>query len=161
VDGSFASLVRRARHAAWMTQEQLAERSGLSPRTIQAIERGKVRRPHRESVRLLADALGLSGTDRAEFEAAARGTRHASEDHAGCRERPCRALSDLAGCLACHLRHVGGARPVDLRGLGSTADPETVLARLLRSLGGDRDVYGMAGSLVSNHTLPVQLLPGA
>jgi transcriptional regulator with XRE-family HTH domain len=53
----FAVLVRQLRHAAWMTQEELAEKSGLSPRTVQAIERGQVRRPHRETVRLLAKAL--------------------------------------------------------------------------------------------------------
>jgi transcriptional regulator with XRE-family HTH domain len=71
-DVTFAELVREARHAALLTQEKLAERSGLSLRTIQEIERGRVSRPQRASVRLLADALGLDGTARAEFEQAAR-----------------------------------------------------------------------------------------
>jgi transcriptional regulator with XRE-family HTH domain len=157
VDGSFASLVRRARHAAWMTQEQLAERSGLSPRTIQAIERGKVRRPHRESVRLLAEALELRGADRVAFEAAARGSTVRPVGGCGaCREHPCSSLADVAGCLARHLRETGLIERVDLRGLGHTAEPGIVLARLLHALGVD---YGFAGSLVPNHTFPVQTLP--
>jgi transcriptional regulator with XRE-family HTH domain len=69
---AFGVLVRRARHAALLTQERLAEHSGLSLRTIQEIECGRVSRPHRRSVRLLADALGLHGNARAEFEMAAR-----------------------------------------------------------------------------------------
>lgn len=71
----FGVLVRRLRRAAWLTQEELAEKSGLSPRTIQAIERGQVTRPQRASVRLLADALGLNGAARVEFELAARRAR--------------------------------------------------------------------------------------
>ena len=143
-----------------MTQEQLAGKSGLSPRTIQAIERGKVSRPHRESVRLLAEALELRGADRVLFEAAARGVRRV-DGCGACREQPCSSLTDLAGCLARHLRETGPGDRVDLRGLGHSADPAVVLARLLRALGVDRDAYGFAGSLVPNHTFPVQMLPGA
>jgi tetratricopeptide (TPR) repeat protein/transcriptional regulator with XRE-family HTH domain len=66
----FGGLVRVYRHRARLTQEQLAERARLSPRTVRALERGGVR-PRRESVRLLADALGLTGGPREEFEAAA------------------------------------------------------------------------------------------
>jgi transcriptional regulator with XRE-family HTH domain len=140
-----------------MTQEQLAERSGLSPRTIQAIERGKVSRPHRESVRLLAEALELRGADRVAFEAAARGGTVRPVDACGaCRDHPCSSLTDVAACLARHLPETGLGERVDLRGLGHTADPAIVLARLLRALGID---YGLAGSLVPNHTFPVQTLP--
>lgn len=157
VEGSFADLVRRARHAAWMTQEQLAERSGLSPRTIQAIERRKVSRPHRESVRLLAEALELRGPDRVVFEAAARGGTVRQVDACGaCREQPCSTLSDLAGCLARRLRDTSLGERVDLRGLGHTADPAVVLGRLLYALGVD---YGFASSVVPNRTYPVQALP--
>lgn len=41
------------------TQEQLAERSGLSVRTIRNLELGRVRNPRRSSLDLLADVLGL------------------------------------------------------------------------------------------------------
>jgi transcriptional regulator with XRE-family HTH domain len=152
----FAALVRRSRHAAWMTQEELAEKSGLSPRTIQAIERGQVSRPHRESVRLLADALDLHGMARAEFELVARG---GARPDAGCETHQCPPLAELARCMA---RRVGTAgTDVDLQGLGPTADPATVLARLLRALGVEVPGYGVTGSLVPNQTLPAQALPGA
>lgn len=149
---TFAALVKQARQAAWLTQEELAERSGLSPRTIQAIERGQVRRPHRDSVRLLATALGLTGGARADFEDAAR------PEPAG--SHRCPPVAELAG----HLAHQLNTSPtylrrVDLSGLGTAADPVVVLGRLLAALGIDR--YGLTGSVVPNQTLPVQALPGA
>lgn len=61
---TFGGLLREWRVAAGLTQEQLSERSGLGTRTIRDLERGRVRRPHRESVRLLATALGLPIPDR-------------------------------------------------------------------------------------------------
>jgi tetratricopeptide (TPR) repeat protein/transcriptional regulator with XRE-family HTH domain len=69
----FGRLLRAHRHGALLTQEQLAERSGISARTIRELERGRVRRPRGDSVRLLADALALAGTTRLEFHTAARG----------------------------------------------------------------------------------------
>jgi len=51
--------LRAWRIAAGLTQEQLAERSGMSVRAIGDLERGKVSRPHRETVRLLAEVLGV------------------------------------------------------------------------------------------------------
>jgi predicted ATPase/transcriptional regulator with XRE-family HTH domain len=66
----FATLLRRARIAAGLTQEILAERAGSSIRTIQDLERG-AHRPQRQTVQRLARALGLSGSDQAAFEASA------------------------------------------------------------------------------------------
>jgi transcriptional regulator with XRE-family HTH domain len=54
-------------------QEELAEAAGLSVRAVAYLERGAVTTPQRETVRLLAGALGLAGAARAGFEAAARG----------------------------------------------------------------------------------------
>ncbi|HEY2549522.1 MAG TPA: tetratricopeptide repeat protein [Streptosporangiaceae bacterium] len=51
--------LRQARAAAGMTQEELAERSGVSLRTIGDLERGRTRRPYARSVRCLAAALGV------------------------------------------------------------------------------------------------------
>src|SRR5580692_6118630 len=64
VRGGFGALVRGRRVAAGLTQEELAERSGLGVRTISDIERGRIGRPHRRSVDLLSRALGLGGLGR-------------------------------------------------------------------------------------------------
>jgi tetratricopeptide (TPR) repeat protein/transcriptional regulator with XRE-family HTH domain len=79
----FADVVRRLRAAAGLTQEELAETAGVSPRTVSDLERGTVTTPHKDTVRLLADALRLGGRARVEFEAAARG--HAATGRAGAR----------------------------------------------------------------------------
>jgi transcriptional regulator with XRE-family HTH domain len=135
---TFAGLVQRWRHAANLTQEGLAERSGLSPRSIQNLESGRVSRPRRDSVRLLADALGLAGRARAEFEHAARlGTPIPITEAASHRSVP------MTVTVADNLRQLvaqagrDGWQPVDLRGLATTADPGEVLVRLLTALGVD------------------------
>jgi transcriptional regulator with XRE-family HTH domain len=69
---SFGGLLRAHRERALLSQEQLAERAGLSARTIRELEAGRVRRPRGTSVRLLAQALRLRGSLRQAFEAAAR-----------------------------------------------------------------------------------------
>jgi tetratricopeptide (TPR) repeat protein/DNA-binding XRE family transcriptional regulator len=73
--GEFSGLLRRRRIAVGLTQEQLAERAGLSVRTIRDLERGATTRPYRSSVGKLADALGLAGADRAEFTGIGRPAR--------------------------------------------------------------------------------------
>jgi tetratricopeptide (TPR) repeat protein/transcriptional regulator with XRE-family HTH domain len=70
---TFAELLRRLRGEARLTQEELAEATGLSTRSVSDLERGVATTPHRDTVRLLADALHLTGQARAEFEAVARG----------------------------------------------------------------------------------------
>ena len=69
---AFGDLLRQHRNAAGLTQEDLAERARLSVDTISLLERGEHRRPHRYTMRSLADALGLSQQDRIRFEMAAR-----------------------------------------------------------------------------------------
>lgn len=69
---TFGTLLKRHRRACGLTQEELAERAELSVEAISALERGVSRTPHRDTVALLAEALGLSASDRAVFEAAAR-----------------------------------------------------------------------------------------
>ena len=68
----FGPLLRRLRLAAGLSQEELAERSGLSRRGISALETGYRATPRPETVRLLADALGLDDAARAELVTAAR-----------------------------------------------------------------------------------------
>lgn len=70
---SLAVLVRTWRERALLTQEQLAGRAGLGVRTIRRLEAGGQRRPRGESVLLLADALGLTESERAQLFATVRG----------------------------------------------------------------------------------------
>ncbi|MGH2388638.1 MAG: helix-turn-helix transcriptional regulator, partial [Chloroflexota bacterium] len=65
-------MLRSHRRAAGLSQETLAERSGLSTRGISDLERGINRTPQRETMLRLADALALSGEERVTFERAAR-----------------------------------------------------------------------------------------
>ena len=68
----FGDLLRKYRNAACLTQEDLAERAGLSVDTISLLERGEHRRPHRYTMESLANALGLSQQERIRFETTAR-----------------------------------------------------------------------------------------
>jgi transcriptional regulator with XRE-family HTH domain len=69
---TFGEMLRRRRVAAGLTQEALAEKSGLSYRTISDLERGVNQAPRRENLRALVEALGLSSAERTEWEAVRR-----------------------------------------------------------------------------------------
>jgi tetratricopeptide (TPR) repeat protein/transcriptional regulator with XRE-family HTH domain len=69
----FAGLLRRLRAEAGLTQEELGEAAGVSPRSVSDLERGVHRAARQDTARLLADALGLAGPERALFVVAARG----------------------------------------------------------------------------------------
>jgi len=65
----FGARLRELRLAAGLTQDGLAERSGLSPNAIGALERGSRRHPYPHTIQLLADALGISPQQRASLSA--------------------------------------------------------------------------------------------
>jgi predicted ATPase/transcriptional regulator with XRE-family HTH domain len=67
----FADLLLDLRVQAGLSQEELADRAGLSVRTIRELEAGRVARPRKDSVRLLAEGLGLRDGDAGKFLAAA------------------------------------------------------------------------------------------
>jgi len=69
---TFGALLKRYRAAAGLSQEALAERAGLTAQGIGAQERGLRQTPHRDTVNLLADALGLSPEERRALEATVR-----------------------------------------------------------------------------------------
>ena len=71
--GGFAVLLQRLRVRAGLTQEELAEAAGVSPRTVSDLERGVNRSARRDTAELLADAMGLAGDEREQFLVAARG----------------------------------------------------------------------------------------
>lgn len=73
--GVFAATLRRHRTILAWSQEDLAEASRVAARTISDLERGVAVRPRSATLRLLAEALGLSDDDLAAFRAAARSWR--------------------------------------------------------------------------------------
>ncbi|WP_323095939.1 tetratricopeptide repeat protein [Intrasporangium sp. YIM S08009] len=78
MDGDFGTTLRRQRKAAGLTQEALAERSGLSVEGISALERGQRRHPRADTVELLAGGLGLDACARADLVRAATSRRDAA-----------------------------------------------------------------------------------
>lgn len=72
-DDSFATLLRRFRLSAHLSQEELAEQAGLSVRGISDLERGVRTNPHHATMHRLADALRLPADDRDAFFGAGRG----------------------------------------------------------------------------------------
>jgi tetratricopeptide (TPR) repeat protein/transcriptional regulator with XRE-family HTH domain len=80
---TFAGLLRRLRTGLQLTQEELARDAKLSVRAVSDLERAVATSPHRDTVRLLADALHLMGPVRTEFEAAARGPSGSDQAVAG------------------------------------------------------------------------------
>ncbi|WP_156753539.1 helix-turn-helix domain-containing protein [Actinokineospora pegani] len=69
----FSALLRQLRRQAQLTQDDLAERTGLSVRTIRRLESGDRANPQLDTVRLLADALRLEPRERARVLAVADG----------------------------------------------------------------------------------------
>ncbi len=65
----FGALLKGYRVAAGLTQEELAERAGLSPRAISDLERGARQAPQATTLRLLSDGLALATGERAALEA--------------------------------------------------------------------------------------------
>jgi len=66
---TFGDLLRQHRRTAGLTQQELAERAGLSVHGIQKLERGATR-PYRDTAQRLIVALRLGADDRSRFQAA-------------------------------------------------------------------------------------------
>ncbi|MER5938012.1 helix-turn-helix domain-containing protein [Streptomyces sp. NPDC001928] len=69
--GEFGEVLRRLRTQAGLTQEELAEHSGVSERTIRGLETGKRTNPRMTTVQELAKALSLRPREREELLSAA------------------------------------------------------------------------------------------
>jgi tetratricopeptide (TPR) repeat protein len=80
---SLGDLLRRFRERSLLSQEALAAASGVSVRTIRGLESNRVRRPHAESLRLLAAAFGLSPGEQAELASARAAEPAAAEPRPG------------------------------------------------------------------------------
>lgn len=67
----FGTVLRGYRSTVGLTQEELADRSGLSVRAIRNLELGRTERPRRQTVSLLTTALRLAESDQVALLAAA------------------------------------------------------------------------------------------
>jgi tetratricopeptide (TPR) repeat protein/transcriptional regulator with XRE-family HTH domain len=132
----FAGLLRQLRTEARLTQEELAEAAGLSPRSVSDLERGINRTARKDSALLLADALSLTGQVRVLFVAAARGRGQAAEVLAARR------------AVAPGVSAAAATRTLP-RDIGGFTGREPDLARLLGTLA---DVAG-EGGLVGIHAI--------
>jgi len=134
---SFAGLLRQLRTGARLTQEELAEAAGLSPRSVSDLERGINRTARKDTAGLLADALGLTGPVRAQFIAAARGRAPAADVLAAGNGAP---GSEPAGpgaastALASAGPGAAAATRALPRDIGSFTGREAELGRLLAAL---------------------------
>jgi tetratricopeptide (TPR) repeat protein/transcriptional regulator with XRE-family HTH domain len=70
---TFAQLLRQLRLAAGLTQQELAEAAKVSTRSVSDLERAINLTARKDTARLLADALKLTGAAREAFEATAAG----------------------------------------------------------------------------------------
>jgi predicted ATPase/transcriptional regulator with XRE-family HTH domain len=77
---TFGDLLRQHRRAAGLTQEELAERSGLSVHGIQKLERG-ITHPYRDTAQRLLAALQLAPEDEARFQATVQPVRRHGAAH--------------------------------------------------------------------------------
>lgn len=76
-------LIVELRERRGWTQEKLAERSGLSVRTIRNLELGRIQNPRQSSIELLAHALGMPGERQAPDRARWRGPQPPSSPVVG------------------------------------------------------------------------------
>jgi len=99
VSGStpLAEQLRSLRISAGLTLESLAERSGVSARTISDIERGISLAPHRRTVDELARGLGLSDSARDDFLRTARVRRRVTDNPRRASASAPHRVSDFTG----------------------------------------------------------------
>jgi predicted ATPase/DNA-binding XRE family transcriptional regulator len=77
---TFGELLRQHRRAARLTQEELAERAGLSVHGVQKLERGATH-PYRDTAQRLLQALQLPPDELARFTAAIKPVRRRARPH--------------------------------------------------------------------------------
>jgi DNA-binding SARP family transcriptional activator/tetratricopeptide (TPR) repeat protein/transcriptional regulator with XRE-family HTH domain len=90
--GGVGRLLAGLRVDRGLSQEALAERSGMSVRAIRDLERGHVERPRPTSIALLADALALTDAERAAVEVAASDPGGRADAHGDARPQPARIV---------------------------------------------------------------------
>jgi transcriptional regulator with XRE-family HTH domain len=102
-----AGVLRSLREDAAITQEELAQKAGLSTRTVSDIERGLRKRLYQDTAEHLAAALGLDDEKREDFVELARGRTSVVRRQldAGFRRRFVAWHVDRVSALAGHVGH--------------------------------------------------------
>jgi tetratricopeptide (TPR) repeat protein/transcriptional regulator with XRE-family HTH domain len=150
--GGFKARLRACRQSAGLSQQELAERSGLSVRAISDLERGRTRWPYPDSLHRLADALDLRDADRAEFIASA-GRRLAPS---ATRPTPARA-STRAGRRTGDDHNIPRYLPAAVPAFVGREDQLAVLSQVLNQPGGTAVVTAIGGTAgVGKTALAVQ-----
>jgi transcriptional regulator with XRE-family HTH domain len=128
---AFGTTLRQCRIEAGLTQEELANRSGISIRAISDLERNRTTKPLMRSARMLADALKLSGDARDEFaEAAIRDA--GKQSHAVSRDAEPSPRIDCYPAPSCQRCSVIPRQlPASLKGLTGRDDAVAALDALL------------------------------
>jgi len=148
--GGFGVRLRACRQSAGLSQQDLAERSGLSIRAISDVERGRTRWPYPGSLHRLADALGLRDSARAEFIAAA--DRRLARSRTGGAE-----LGKAVGRRAASTRVVPRYLPAAIPGFVGRHDQLAALSRVLHQPGGTAVITAIGGTAgVGKSALAVQ-----
>ena len=159
----FDAVLRSYRLRAKLTQDELAARAGVGVRTVRDLERGRASRPQRNTVELLAAALGLAGADRLSFLAAARGQPAGPAAPRYIRLPPAGDLIGRDGDVAELVTRLSPAREegprgitlVGLAGVGKTSLALTVAHRVVPAYPG-----GVAGIVVTDGSTAGEVLGG-
>jgi non-specific serine/threonine protein kinase len=123
LDGlGFGGLLRRLRHDAGLTQEELAAVAQVSQRAVSDLERGINHTARRDTAALLAEALDLAEPIRSMFVAAARGQVPAADVLAAL---PRQAPASVAAAGGVH------GFPAPLTSFIGRAEPQREIAGLL------------------------------
>ena len=122
--------LRALRERAGLTQEELAERAGLTPHAISALERGVRTRPYPHTVRSIATALGLDAADRAALVSAV----------------PARTAAPRNGQATSERVDAERERPAG----GETLQPQPLPVPLTTLLGREDDIAELAELLTSS-----------
>ena len=131
--GPFAQQLRALREAAALTQEELAQRAGLTSNAVGSLERGERRRPYPHTVRALAAALGLDEAGLAALASAGRPSPTGADPSAEIVDQPRR-------------RGVAGPEHTESLGLAS-ADRRRALAASTPLFGRDAELADIVDRL--------------
>ncbi|GAA2752931.1 ATP-binding protein [Amnibacterium kyonggiense] len=161
-------LLRRLRLERDLTLEVLAQRSGVSDRSIGDIERGVSAAPRRGTLAALAEGLALPPSERAELLAAGRRARTAEEAPTAESVRPHR-LADFTGreqeleLLVGLLRHGGDGslpcEPIVVSGAPGSGKTSLALEAVRTARLDDRELYFVnLGGATDRPLTPLQVL---